>query len=88
MSGTFSPSALDELMQSVADCFTPEVATRIVNLRADPKTQAHLDDLADRNTAGKLSEAEQREYETLVKAIDIITILQAKARSYLRRAAC
>ena len=76
-------SALERILEPVGRCLTPEVAKQLVNLRADWRTQARIDKLADKSTDGKLSDAERAEYETYVRAIDFITILQLKARSLL-----
>lgn len=57
----------------------------IANLRADPATQARLDELASKSNEGQLSEEERQEYKELIDAIDLITIFQAKARAVLAR---
>ncbi len=62
---------------------TPEVATRIVNLRADSPTQARVDQLAEKANEGQLSAVEQREYDRYLEALRLVTILQAKARTFL-----
>ena len=76
-------SALDRMLEPVSRCLTPEVAKQLVQLQADPETQTRIDELADKCTEGKLTDAERAEYETYVRAIDFITILQLKARSLL-----
>lgn len=77
--------ALDRLLEPVGRCFTPDVARKIVELRADPGLQARIDELADKSTEGRLSEEERSQYETIVRAIDFIAVLQAKARAVLNR---
>ena len=85
---TMTPSqALDRLLDPVASCFTPETAERIVAFRADPQTQSRIDELADKSNEGQLTDAERREYEKYVLAIDFIAVLQTKARSLLDRTA-
>jgi hypothetical protein len=76
-------SALDRILEPVSRCLTRDVAKELAHLRADPETQARIDELADKCTEGELSDAERAEYETYVRAIDFITILQLKARSLL-----
>jgi hypothetical protein len=76
---------LDRLLDPVSEILTPEVAQKLVTLRLDPIAQAQIDRLAQRCNDGELTEAERREYETCVYAIDFISILQAKARAFLRR---
>ena len=76
-------SALARLLEPVGRCLTPEVAKALVNLRADPAVQNRIDELADKCTEGTLSAVEQSEYETYMRAIDFIGVLQAQARSLL-----
>jgi hypothetical protein len=76
-------ATLTRLLEPVGRCLTPEVARELVNLRADPIVQARIEELADKNTEGELSPEERDEYETYVRATEIITILQAKARAML-----
>jgi hypothetical protein len=77
--------ALDRLLDPLSQALTPEVARKIVELRADPKVQELMDDYADRNTEGELTPEELSDYEALVSAFDMISILQAKARKVLAR---
>lgn len=74
---------LDKMLEPVTRCFTPAVAKEIAELRADSVTQARIDELAAKCNEAALSDAEQREYRAYVEAIDLIGILQAKARSLL-----
>ena len=76
---------LDRLLEPFADCLTPEVAAKVADLRADDATQARIDYLADRANDGLLSDEERDEYAGYLHAIDVIAVLQAKARSQLRR---
>lgn len=76
---------LDRILDPVAECFTPGVARRLVELQADSQTQAHLDALAEKASQGQLSPEEDAEYKQAIDAIDLLAILQAKARAYLRR---
>jgi len=78
---------LDKMLEPVARCFTPAVAQQIAELRADQVTQARIDELAVKSNEGDLTDAEKREYGAYVDAIDLIGILQAKARTVLASAA-
>jgi len=71
------------MLEPVSNCFTLEAAGRLVELRADPQLQERIDELADKSTEGALNEEEQVEYETYVRAGNVIAILQAKARKFL-----
>jgi hypothetical protein len=74
-------TVLNRLLEPLTDCFTPEVAERVANLHADPETQQCLDELAAKANEGDLTDEERYEYQTYVEAIDIIGVLQAKARA-------
>ena len=76
-------SPLDRLLDPVAKCFTSDVARRLVSIRPDPGTQSRIDELAAKANEGTLTPAEQAEYQGYVEAIDIVAILQAKARKLL-----
>jgi hypothetical protein len=78
-------TALDRMLDPVAEILTPDVARRIAELRADPELQTRLDELATMANQGRLTEADRREYAAIVDAIDFVGILQAKARAVLDR---
>lgn len=73
-------AALDRLVDSLSHCLNSETARRIVEFKADPQLQSRLEELAGKATEGSLTDDERAEYETYVRAIDFITILQLKAR--------
>lgn len=83
---TLNMSALDKMLEPVAQCLTTDSAKALVKLRADPETRARIEELATKSTAGKLTAPERAEYETYVTAIDFLSILQSKARSVLAKA--
>ena len=83
MTTSHEDKVLEEVLEPVARCFTPDVARQIASLRADPALQARLDDLASKGNEGELSVQEREQYEAYVEAIDLIAILQAKARKIL-----
>ena len=74
---------LDNFLDPFGAMFTPEVAQRVAAFRVDASTQARIDALADKCTEGQLTAAEGEEYDTYLRAIDFITVLQAKARAVL-----
>ena len=74
---------LDMMLEPVTRCCTPAVAKEIAELRADLVTQVRIDELAAKCNEAVLTEAEQREYRAYIEAIDLIGILQAKARGLL-----
>ena len=53
----------------------------MADLRADEAMQNRIDYLAERANEGLLTDDEREEYSGYLHAIDVITVLQAKARS-------
>jgi hypothetical protein len=82
---TLDAPVLDRLLDPVSRILTPDVARDLVKLRFDQKAQARIDKLARKCNEGRLTDAERSEYETYVYVIDFIAILQAKARTLLKR---
>ncbi len=68
----------------VARCFTADVAQQVAALRANPTLQARLDALARKANEDELTEEERDEYQAYVEAIDLVSILQAKARQIVK----
>ena len=75
--------AYDRLLSQVVDCFDTESVRKLVDLRADADTQARVEELADKSTEGLLTLEEREEYDTYIRAANLIAILQAKARKAL-----
>lgn len=80
---TTATSYLDRILEPMTEAFTPEMARKIVALRADAETQARIDMLAEKANEGCLTSEEEAEYKSYVEAADIIGIIQAKARRFL-----
>ena len=76
----------DRILDPVTDAFTPEVARRIVDLKADAEMQARIDELATKSSAGSLTDEEIAEYKSYVDVIDLISVLQAKSQRILNAA--
>jgi hypothetical protein len=83
MSQTEFSMVLARLLEPVTRSFTPEVARELVGLRLTPEVQDRIDLLAEKCNEGELSGEERSEYESYVRAIDLISILQARARELL-----
>ncbi len=79
-------SVLQLLLDPIANCLNPEVARRIVDLRAPTEFQERLDRLAEACNEGSLNPEEEAEYQVYIHAIELISLLQAKARSILDEA--
>lgn len=78
-------SYLDRLLEPLTDVLTPEVASALLALRADAELQAHVDKLRRKANEGTLTAAEDAEYKDFVEAVDVISIIQAKARRFLAK---
>ena len=74
---------LDELVGPLGECLTPESARRLLALKADPKLQARVDELADRHSRSELSAQEQAEYGRYVSFSTFVAILKSQARQLL-----
>lgn len=75
---------MERLLSPVGDCLTPEVAERLVALRAEPDVQARIDYLAERANGGQLTGPERLEYDAYVRTVTFISLLQSKARRLLK----
>jgi hypothetical protein len=76
-------AGLAKILDPLAACFTPEVAQRVVELRADPVVQARIEVLADKCNEGTMTPEEMAEYEAYIHAMDVLAVLQHKARTLL-----
>ncbi|XZE18387.1 hypothetical protein SH449x_003679 [Pirellulaceae bacterium SH449] len=74
---------LDKMLQTVTDQMPPDFARKLLELRADEEFIVRIDELRSKANAGQLTESEDQEYREIVEAIDIISLLQAKAKSVL-----
>jgi len=75
---------LDQVLDPFVDCLTVESAGKIASLRAEPAVQTRLDELADRANEGALSPQDRADYEKLRAAFHMISVLQSKARQFLK----
>ena len=78
-------SYLDRLLDPLTEAFTPEMASALLGLRADSELEAHIGELRRKANGGTLTPAEDAEYKDFVEAVDLISIMQAKARRFLAR---
>ena len=85
MSRPDQEAILDRVLEPITDCLTPDVAAKLVALRADHQIQARVDELAEKANEGTLSTEERTEYDRYRDAFHFVTILQAKARQLLSK---
>jgi hypothetical protein len=76
---------LEEILEPVARAFSREVAEALVSLGASAAAQKRISELAEKCNEGLLSAAERSEYESYVNAVDLVSVLQAKAKLWLVR---
>ena len=74
---------LDKMLQPATDEMPPEFARKLLGLRADTELQSRIDELRLKANQGSISSDEELEYKEFVEAIDIISLLQVKARQIL-----
>jgi len=82
---TGSTAVLERLLEPVTRSLNIEAARQLVELKADAKTQARIDELARKCNESELTPTERSEYERYVTAGNLIAILQAKARLMLAK---
>ncbi len=78
-------SYLDRLLDPLTSAFTPEMASAILKLRADSETEAHIEELRRKANDGTITPSEDAEYKDFVEAVDLISIVQTKARRFLSK---
>jgi len=78
-------SYLDRLLEPLTEAFTPRLASVLLELRADAELEARIDALRRKANSGTLTAAEEAEYEDFVEAVDLISIMQAKAGRFLAK---
>lgn len=76
-------SFLDRILEPMTEAFTPELARRLADLRADEKLSAEIHVLRQKANEGTLSPSEEASYKDFVEAVDLISIIQSKARRFL-----
>jgi hypothetical protein len=78
-------SVLSKLLEPIERAMPVGFAEELAAMRAGPEVQARIQELANKCNEGELTADERGEYEAYVDAIDVISLLQAKARAVLAR---
>jgi hypothetical protein len=73
-------ASLDKLFDTVGECLTVDTASKLTSFSLPESLQIQLDDWADRNSLGQLAGEERDQYEAMLRALNFIALLQAKAR--------
>ena len=74
---------LSTYIEPLAEDLTQHQAERILAIKPTDELMARVLELADKSSAGMLTEYERAEYEYYVDVDDVIGILKSKARSIL-----
>jgi hypothetical protein len=83
MKHTAATTLIEGLVERLGACLTLDAAKQVLSLKIDPRTQRRLDVLAEKSTEGELSPQEHTEYASLVIGLDLVTLIQARARAVL-----
>jgi len=78
-------AVLDDILEPVTNAFSRDVAQAILDIKAGEFAQARIADLAEKCNDGILTPEEKAEYESYVNAVDVVSVLQSKARVWLAR---
>jgi hypothetical protein len=76
---------LDRMLQPVTEAMSPEFANKLVGLRADDELLSRIEILRGKANQGTMTVEEEAEYRDFVEAVDVLSILQAKARRVLAK---
>jgi hypothetical protein len=85
MQDSGTAAVLDGILDPVTGAFSREVAQALINVRANETAQARIGELAEKCNEGSITPDERVDYESYVRALDLISVLQAKARAWLAR---
>lgn len=77
------PNVIEQLLDPVSQAMTPEVAEKLVKIRADARLMKKVEKLAEKCNQGELTPEEYDEYQAIVHTANVVAILQAKARLML-----
>lgn len=76
---------LDQMLEPLIEGLDAARARKLAVLRADPKLQARVDQLADKANAGTLSDSERAEYDKYLAAWHLMSLMQLRARRFLKQ---
>jgi hypothetical protein len=71
---------LEQVVMPDHPSLSPESARAILALRFDPPAVSRMNELAEKNRLGTLTEAERQEMENYLRVGNFLNLMQAKAR--------
>ena len=75
---------LNDLLEPLSRCLDAESARRVAEFRVAPVVQEKISLLAEKANEGLLTDDERADYEAIINAADIISILKLKAQHSLK----
>jgi len=84
MSAQVIPDLFAESLAPVKQCLNRESAQALLDLPANFRVQARVDELAEKCNDGELTPAERSEYDALIWADHFLGVLQSKAKHFLQ----
>lgn len=76
-------SVLDYYFEPVTAMLNREMAEALLNRKPDPRLVARVGELGRKSDEGTITEEERSEYQAIVDAGDMISLLKSKARRFL-----
>jgi hypothetical protein len=74
---------LEQVVMSDRAGMSPESARAILDLRFDPSALSRMNELAEKNRRGTLTESEREEMNKYLRVGNFLNLMQAKARLLL-----
>jgi hypothetical protein len=71
---------LEQVVMSDEHGMSPESARAILALHFDPRAVRRMNELAEKNRAGTLTETERQEMDNYLRVGNFLNLMQAKAR--------
>jgi hypothetical protein len=75
---------LAKLLAPLTDCFTAEVAERVISLEADEQVEAGIAELAEKANEGQLTDSQAAEYDACIQAMGMLSVIQARATTIVK----
>ncbi len=74
---------LEQVVMSDQAGMSPESARAILDLRFDPPALSRMNELAEKNRQGTLTESERQEMDRYLRVGNFLNLMQAKARLFV-----
>jgi hypothetical protein len=75
---------LEHVVMSDQAGMSPESAQAILDLHFDPPALSRMNELAEKNRLGKLTDSERQEMDKYLRVGNFLNLMQAKARLVLK----